>query len=39
MRILVAEDEEDLNRIISDRLKEKNIVWIPALMERKHWII
>ena len=39
MKILVVEDERDLNRIITKHLKKNNIVLIVVLMVKKHWIL
>ena len=35
MRILVAEDEKDLNRLLSTRLKQSITVWTPVLTDRR----
>ena len=34
MRILVAEDERDLNRILVEK-REAAILWIPVTMEQR----
>ena len=39
MRLLVAEDEKDMNRLITRALERKAMGWIPALTGRKPWII
>ena len=40
MRILVAEDEKDLNRIIVERLEQEHYrLWMPVLTEKRRWII
>lgn len=39
MRILVAEDERDLNRILSERLRAEYYSVVLVLTGKRRWII
>ena len=39
MKILVVEDEKDMNRIIKKNWKQKGIWWTCAMTETVHMII
>lgn len=39
MRLLIAEDEKDLNQVITKTLQKTIIPWIPAWTGRKRWIV